>query len=280
MPMKKISFILIIALLISSFAYGSLDEIIGDHWSKGLIEESFVNKYLPYLGGDGFSEFSPDKPISVNNFSKSLNLLFKDYGYEVSPILNEDTLLRKEMVNILGDELINIGLLSNGNGDLPFKDINIMEKSNIDLLRLLYNLKIIQGDTNTQFSPERILSQAESVIILQRVRGVLDSMDIVSFKTLGLVQTFNGKEEITVIPQEDKVLVTITKQFPTPGYRMEVKNISKTKDEHKISLKIEGPPSDSEQLQVITYKTISLEIDKVGLGKMPYNFILEGYNKI
>ena len=151
---------------------------IGDHWSKTSIEEDFVRKYLPYFGEDDFAGFSPDGVISVSDFSKSLNLLLKDYNYTGYPMLNEDTLLRKEMVNILGDELINIGLLSNVNGDLPFKDINIMEKSNIDLLRLLYNLKIIQGDTNTQFSPERILSQAESVIILQRVRGVLDSMDI------------------------------------------------------------------------------------------------------
>ena len=278
--MKRISFLLIIVLLISSVAYGSLDDKIGNHWSKTSIEENFMKGYFPYLVDDDFSEFSPNGIITTGQFYKSISLLFKTYNYETDVIVGNRIISREKMVDILGKELEDIYGLADEKINLPFKDIDTMNKASVNLLNLLYNLDIINGDSNAQFSPKRPLSQAEAIIILQRVRNVLNTVDILPFKVIGLVQTFSGQEEIVVIPQTDKVLVTITKEFPTPGYNMEIKNIRKTKEGYKINFDIQEPPKDSIQLQVITYKTISLEIDKEHLGDMPYNFILEGYNII
>lgn len=280
--MKRISFLLIIALLISSVAYGSLDDRIGNHWSKASIEESFIKGYFPYLAEDDFSGFSPDGPVTGGEFSRSLSLLLKEYNYDLERVNDDNPISREKMVDILGGQLEIIQESSGENIIIPFKDIHTMNEKTRVLLGLLYKWEIINGDSNTQFAPGRNLSQAEAIIILQRLRGVLnqmDKVDTISFEVISLVQTFTGKEEMVVIPQGDKVIVTITKEFPTPGYGMEIKSIIRTEDGHKISFDIQGPPRDSEQLQVITYKTISLEIDKKELGDRPYNFILEGYNK-
>lgn len=278
--MKKISFLLIIVLLISSVAYGSLDDRIGNHWSKSVVEEDFVRGHFPYLLGDGFSEFSPNKAISINQFSTSLVSLLKSYGYESKVIVDDNPMSREKMASFLGGELEYLLGSAGENIYLPFIDLEAMDQGATKTLKLLYEIKIINGDANGQFSPKRNLSQAEAIIILQRTRAALNTIKPISFETMGIVQSFNGKEEITVIPQDDKVLLTITKEFPTPGYGMEIKNIVKTRDGFKINFNIENPPKDMIQLQVITYKTISLEMDKKDLGDMPYNFILEGYNKI
>lgn len=281
--MRKTSFLLIVALLISSVAYGSLDDRIGNHWSKTSIEEGFVRGYFPYLAGEDFSGFSPNGPITRGEFSRSLSLLLKEYNFQLEVIEDGYTLSREKMVDILGGQLEVIEGLGGENIIIPFKDVDSMDQKTRELLGLLYELEIIRGDRDGKFSPERVLSQAEAVIILQRVRQSLNTIDIVdkvAFKTLGIVQTFNGKEEIVVIPQTDKVVVSITKEFPTPGYGMEIEDIIRSEEGYKISFNIQKPPSDSVQLQVIAYKTISLEIDKAELGAMPYNFILEGYNKI
>lgn len=278
--MKRIIVLLVLILLSSSVVYADFDEGIGNHWSKGVIDEIFMEKYFPYLAENDFSRFKPNGPTTTDQFSKSIDLLFEHYNFETETILNNEDISREKMILILGNELENIGVKVDKNIGLPFKDINTMDQTNIDLLKMLYKLEIIKGETNSQFSPDRKLSQAEAIVILQRAKGVLNNMDKkISFKTLGVVQTFNGKEEITVIPQDEKVLVTITKQFPTPGYKIIVEDIVKIKEGYKINFNIEAPPRDSEQLQVITYKTISLEIDKDDLDQMPYNFILNGYNK-
>lgn len=280
MKLRVFLIIIIILSLSSSIAYASFEDSVENHWCEEFIDKNFIKKYFPNLSGNDFSEFKPDSFITINEFSNSVSLLFKDYGYDTEILYNNKYISREKMISILAKEIEDIGIPIDKNVQIPFKDINTMDQNNIELLKTLYKLEIIRGDTYTQFAPKRRLSQAEAVIILQRVRGRLNNMDTISFKTLGVVQTFNGEEEIIVIPQGEKVLVTITKQFPTPGYNMYVKNIIKTKDGHRIIFNIEKPPKDSIQLQVQTYKTISLKIDKKDLGQMPYNFILDGYNKI
>lgn len=276
---KKIITILAILLLTSSVVYGDLNEKIGTHWSKSTIERGFVDSYFPYLAENNYSRFNPNGRITAAEFSRSINLLFNQYNFNTETLRGEGNLSREEMVNILGGKLKALGILTDGSVNLPFNDISSMSKENIDMLKILYKAGIIQGDTNTQFSPNRDLSQAEAVITLQRARGPLGNAKAsIPFKILGTMQSFKGNEEITVIPQDEKVLVTITKEFPTPGYSMEIEDIVKTGNGYKINFNIEGPPKDSIQLQVITYKTITLEIGKEVLGDGPYNFILDGYN--
>jgi hypothetical protein len=105
-------------------------------------------------------------------------------------------------------------------------------------------------------------------------------MNTVAFETVGIVQSYNSQEEIIVTENKDKVMVTITKSFPTPGYSMDVDKIRKERDGFRVYIDTTPPKPDSIQLQVVTYKTLTMEIDKTVLGNPPYNFILDGFNKI
>lgn len=100
----------------------------------------------------------------------------------------------------------------------------------------------------------------------------------IAFKTLETVKTYDGEKEIKITENHDKVLISITKQFPTPAYSMDIKKI--TKEDHclKIFYDIKPPKEDMVQLQVMTYKTINIEIDKEKIGDPPYKLVLDESN--
>ncbi|NLC04090.1 MAG: hypothetical protein GX787_07430 [Tissierellia bacterium] len=279
--MKKwISLILIGVLLMSTLAFGTIDEKLSNHWSKNEVDKVFVAYYFPYLAKNNFERFQPSASISEQDFNLSLNSLFKDFQYDVTGIGGTANMSRGDMVNILGGKLLKVGLKDDMATSLPFIDINTMNSDRVVLLRLLYNHGIIKGDSVSSFGPLRSLSQVEAIIILQRVKLVLEEMNNVPFKTLGIVQTFNNQEEIIITNQGDNVLVTITKQFPTPGYTMSVQKVMKADNDYRIYFNITPPDPDSVQLQVITYKTLTMEIEKSKLGDPPYKFTFDGYNKV
>lgn len=104
-------------------------------------------------------------------------------------------------------------------------------------------------------------------------------MEEISFKTMGIRKNSKDEEAINVQCLKDKVLITITKAFPTPGYSISVDKIQETDEGYRIYLDEVPPLMDSIQLQVVTYKTITLEIDKKELKKPgPYRFILDGHD--
>lgn len=280
MRRRSIILLVIILLMSTTVAFGSIDDKLSNHWSKDVIDRSVLTYYFPYLAKNNFERLDPNAAMVEQEFNISVASLFKDNGYEVSGIGSEANLTRKEMVNLLGQRLKDIGITNDENINLPFKDINTMDNNSIELLRLLYKYNIIKGDSNTSFGPDRNLSQAEAIIILQRVKGVLEDMVSIPFKTLGVVQSINNQEAIVTTQEDDRVLVTITKEFPTPGYFMTIDRVAREKGGFKIYFDIKPPEPDSIQLQVITYKTITIEIEKDELGEPPYNFILDGYNKI
>ena len=275
------STILIIAIILcSSFSFASISEKLTNHWADSQINRSFVAYYFPYLSRDYFANFEPNEGISEQDFILSIASLFKDLGYDISLEGSPASITRENMVSILGSRLMDIGLEVENNTILPFKDVNTMSNDSIELLRLLYSNNIILGDSNTSFSPNRNLSQVESIIILQRVKEVLERMNTIAFKTLGIVQSYNNQEEIIIKEEKDKLLVTITKGFPTPGYSMTVDKILRERGSYRVYFDITPPAADSIQLQVVTYKTLTLEIDKGQLIIGPYNFKLDGFNSI
>ena len=279
--MKKVSILLIIAIILSSsLSFASISDKLENHWSDSQINRAFVAYYFPYLSKDNFAKFEPDGNISEQDFILSIASLFKDLGYDISLDGSPADVSREQMVNILATRLKDVGMELGKDTNLPFKDINTMSNDSIELLRLLYSNNIILGDSNTSFNPSRNLTQAESIIILQRVKGVLERMNTIIFKTLGIVQSYNNQEEIIIKEEPDKLLVTITKEFPTPGYSMTVNKILKERGSYRVYFDITPPPADSVQIQVITYKTLTLEIDKNQLNGGPYNFKLDGFNSI
>lgn len=280
--LKKFASILLIFAIVlsSSLSFASISDKLANHWSNSQINRTFVAYYFPYLSRDYFAKFDPDGEITEQEFILSTASLFKDLGYDILLDGISVGISRDDMVNILGNRLLDIGLVSENDVILPFKDVNTMSNDSIELLKLLYSNSIIVGDSAMNFSPSRKLSQAESIIILQRVKEVLERMNTVVFKTLGIVQSYNNQEEIIIKEENDKILVTITKEFPTPGYSMTVDKILRERGSYRVYFDITPPPSDAIQLQVITYKTLTLEINKDQLSGGPYNFKLDGFNSI
>lgn len=280
--MKKIlSLSLALILLLTTFTvFADMEEKLAGHWSENMIEKDFVAYYFPYLAKGAFEKLDPTATISNRDFYLSLASLAKDYdlGYTSNNIISNKGLTRKEIVKTLGNKLKKIENLRKGKKQIPFKDIKTMDDESIELLDLLYNLEIVNGVSKEKFAPDNIVTQAEAIIILQRTRKALDEMDQVSFITKGVVQSYNNQEAIIVKQSADKVLVTITKEFGTPGYGLNIdKIVREDENSYQIYLDITPPKIGMDLLQVITYKTITIEIEEEELrGKRPYTFIVEG----
>jgi len=269
---KKAAFLtLAFLIIVSTDSFASADEKLGNHWSKDYIEVDFLAYYFPYYAKDGFDKFNPESIIKSGDFSLSLASLSKDYDMDISieGFGLSSKLTRKDAVAFIGKKIVEDDTIKYDKKGIPFQDINTMDQESIELLKVLYNLGIIYGVSETRFEPDRELSQAEAIIILQRLKSVWKGLKEVDFDLKGMVQSYNSQEDIIVKEEEDSVLVTITKQFPTPGYSMNVEKILKDKGQCKIYLKIGPPRVDSEQAQVITYKTMTIEIDKEQLTQGP-----------
>lgn len=277
---RTISILMVMVILGAGFgSYASMEDKLGNHWSKDHIETEFLTFYFPYLGRENFKRLDLNGEITNQDITSSLASLGKDYGIEVKidGLLNEKALTRTEIVVKVGEIIEGLNLPRAKTKQLPFKDINRMNSNSIELLRRLYDLEIINGISPDKFGPERKLSQAEAIIILQRLKGVLESMEEISFRTMGIMQSYSGAESIKVNDLGDKVRLTITKSFPTPGYSLSVDKITNTKEGYKVLLNSKAPEADSIQIQVITYKTITIEIDREQLiNPAPYKFIVEG----
>lgn len=278
--MKKIiSLFLIIFMVLGGYAsFASYDEKVADHWSKGYLDKDFVAYYFPYLAKSDFDKFNPDEAIYDKDFSLSLASLSIDYGIEVDShdIGISKKLTRIEAVRIIGKKIIEDPVIKYEEKEIPFTDINTIDEESIKLLKILYSLGIINGVSKTSFQPYRFLTQSEAILILQRLKGVWEGMREVAFDVKGIIQSYNNQENVIVREEGDKVLVTITKEFPTPGYTMGVKRILKGSNEYKILLDIVPPSQDAILPQVITYKTMTLEIEKKQLTQgPPYIFIVE-----
>ncbi|MDY0235674.1 MAG: S-layer homology domain-containing protein [Gudongella sp.] len=269
--------ILVMLLLISSTAFASMEDKLIGHWAKDTINKEFLSYYFPYFARDEFNEFYPNKAIARDRFGLSTASIFKVKGYTVLGMENPGELTRKEMLRIVGSRLEEIGLVTDPNYSLDFADITGLSEEFIDYLKILNKEGIVLGDGGSSFSPDRKLTQAEAVVVLQRLESLLNRINRISFVTKGVENSYNNREELVTMINENNVVLSITKQFPTPGYSLLVKEILKHGDMFKVYLQIEKPSTDSMQLQVITFKTITIDIDKTELGDGPYNFVVEGF---
>src|SRR5690606_28089743 len=125
---------------------------------------------------------------------------------------------RVQMANIVGRKLIEESIVSNSGKDTPFVDIGQLTKEEKRSIAALYNHGLISGVSKTKYVPYRKATQAEAIIFLQRISDLLDKRTYIPFKLLGIVESYSGKEDIIWRIVNDKVLITITKAFPTPGY--------------------------------------------------------------
>ena len=105
-------------------------------------------------------------------------------------------------------------------------------------------------------------------------RGIDMSKKTIPFKIKNIEQDYSLREEGIVLKDLETFLeISITKEFQTPGYDLEVKEIiEEDEGKFKIIISIIPPKKDSILLQVIVYKTIIVEVDKYYLGDGPYTF--------
>ncbi len=281
--MKRfLSFVLGLVIFSSStvaFANGDMASKISGHWSENILEKDFVSYYFPYLAKNNFEKLNPNENIIEKDFALSLGSLSKDYNLNAitNSIIHDKEIKRIELVNIIGERLGDLVETKKNKFELPFKDINNIEKESIESIRLLYSLNMISGVSAEEFAPDKMVTQAEAIVILQKMKGVLEDMKEIHFDIKGVVQSYNSQENIIVKEKENSVLVTITKQFASPGYSLGVGKIKKEDKEYKVVLDIVSPNSGTILPQVITYKTITIEVDKSQLNtKSPYNFTVEG----
>ena len=272
---KLLSILLILALLsIANPILAQMEDKLSNHWAKNQIQEDFFLYYFPYLAKEDFKNFSPNSPIKENEFLLSFSSLLKNQGYSNSELGWDVDLTRGQMARIVGGKLLEENIIYKGDKDPVFKDIKDRPMEEKNSIKALYNAGIIEGEKTTKYNPKRLATQAEAIVLLQRVAKVLEK-NTIPFDLLGIVQTYSGNEGISIKENSDKIVLSITKSFPTPGYNMEVEKITKGQDNYKVHLKITPPPRDSEQLQVIAFKTITIEINKKHIDP-PYIFIMEG----
>ncbi|MBZ2175015.1 protease complex subunit PrcB family protein [Schnuerera sp. xch1] len=287
--------ILIFSISITSAVFADMNEKIGNHWSGGQINRDFLLYYFPYLAKENFKRLSPEEPINEDEFLLSFSSLLKEKGYTPVEVGWKTALDRIEMVRIIGEKLAELEVVEFDTKDMPFIDIDGITESQRQALSNLYSIGIIDGQSNAKFNPYAKITQAEAIIVLQRINNLLDNIandehidepgesrepEEIPFTLSGIIQSYFGKEGINTRIQEDKGLVTATKMFPTPGYSVEVEKITKDNGEYKIYLDITPPDEESILPQVITYKTITMEIDKQYLGNPPYNFVWGNFFKL
>ncbi|WP_422486379.1 S-layer homology domain-containing protein [Gudongella sp. DL1XJH-153] len=279
MNKKTLSILMALVLIIASGStvFGDIQDKLDGHWAENTIDKTFASHYFPYLARDDFQNFQPDSEILRESFTLSLASLCKEEGYTVLGIETPGALTRKAMVRIIGNRLMEIGLDSAEGHSLPFMDISSMDNEAINSLKLLHREGIVKGESNSVFNPGRNLTQAEAIIVLQRTQSAIRGYKEIEFRTLGVTQNYTNQEEVVTRVSDNVVNLVITKEFPTPGYTISVENILREDGYYKVHFKITPPDPDTILAQVITYKTITIEISKEELGEPPYDFVVEGF---
>lgn len=272
-----LSLVLIFVLSLGSITFAQLESKLEGHWAKNEIDKTFMAYYFPYMAKNNFEGFEPNTGTSKQDFTLSLISLFKDRGYEVSGLGDPGILTRRDMASIIGSRLVEAGFTVESSHQLPFTDVGSMSEVEKGYLSLLHQLGVVKGESNSVFSPIRRLSQAEAVVLIQRLDGVLKKQSEISFQIIDSEQSYDKQEEMTTMIGDEKVTLIITKEFPTPGYSIEIEKIVREKELFRIYFKINQPDPDMIYPQVITYQTLTVEIPKAELGEPPYNFVVEGF---
>lgn len=281
--MKRIiTFVLVLTVIlsVSAPAFADLEDILGNHWLKAEMDKDFFLYYFSYLAREDFKRFNPNEAIREDEFLLSFSSLLKNMGYSTAELKFRNGIKRIEMVRAIGDNLFNIADIQADDVELPFTDISDIADEELMALKKLYSAGIIKGQSNSMFNPYAYTTQAEAVVVLQRIRDYLSSLDKdktasreIPFTLLGTIQSYTGEEGIKTKVEDSKVVVTITKMLPTPGYIVKVEKIVKENEEYRVYLSVTPPDPDSIVPQVIVYKIITIEIDKSELGEPPYSFV-------
>lgn len=297
MNRKLIFIILFISLLFTSnYVFADKDEYLKGHWAEKLVDKQFINKHFDYLSNEETS-FEPDNNITKEQFMISLysllkeaypslhdwnNIEFLDFFKEKEIVLNdenlkEDILFRKDAVKFVIKSLESIEQLEIKTSENKYIDLQELSQEYITYILKASNLGIVNGYLDNTFKPNKSINQIEAIIILKRLERELNMYkNTIPFNVISSDKAYNLKgETINVQELEDKIIINITKEFSTSGYSMNIDKIVKQSEgNYSIYLNINKPNPNSITLQVITYQTLTIEIDKKYLDDGEYKFTL------
>lgn len=279
--MKKIMKLLYIVsvaglcCLFSFVSFAGIGEKLEGHWSKDLIKEQTIAEFFPKLAENNFENLSPSGNISISDTASAFSMLYKKYNKEklLPPSSSAKEFRRKEILMLLVPALKDTnGKLAQPTHPLPYLDCESLTQQEIYLLQLLTEQHLIKGNTKTTFLPNNIMTQSEVIILLQRLEShflreqpLPSEGRLLPFQILESSLNYNDYEGIQTDETDDTVRITITMQFPTPGYSFSVQKMILSKNGIEIVPEIVSPPRDSEQLQVITYYKTTVEIKKADI---------------
>lgn len=297
MKNRIILLILVISLLFAgSHVFADSNEYLKGHWAEKLVDNKFIDKHFDYLLNKE-TTFNFNSNITKEQFMISLYSLTKEIYpslyddsdtefldfFKEKGILSEDEnvqgdiLLRKDAVRFVVSALESIQETETKTSENKYTDLQELSQEYITYILKASSLGIVNGYPDNTFKPNKSVSQIEAIIILKRLEGeLIMNKNTIPFNVINNNKSYayNSEEEaINIQESNGKVIINITKRFPTSGYSMSIdKVVRKSQGNYNIYLKINKPNPGSITLQVITYKSLTIEIDKKYLDDGQYSF--------
>lgn len=302
---KNIALILIIALTLSSLsAFANVELNLKGHWAESVVDKQIVKDHFKYLLKEGFKVSDLNNTLDKKYFFLSLYTMLNEHQKESidkntektnidnavkylksKQILEKDgsiegKITRKEAVKYVMKtiELSKEIVLAN-TSFMPFKDILGLDDEYKRYISKSSMIGIVKGYGDSTFRPEENTTVIEGIIFLQRLRGEIEEMNKnIPFKVVEEKWFGTGTNNLVTVKQSSgKMLVSITKEFPTSGYNLTVNRVEKyAHGKYKIHVDIKAPSPNSIVLQVISYKTVTIEIDRKLLDSGNNTFEISG----
>ncbi|SCG81799.1 hypothetical protein DW1_0178 [Proteiniborus sp. DW1] len=298
---RKVAIMLLIALFLSSLSiYADININFKGHWGESIIDKQFLQDHFNYLIKEDTKASDLDQPIDKKYFILSLYTILNGYQKEEidknsektnienatkylrsKQILEKDgniegKLTRKEAVKYLVKTLeLSKEIEISDASFMPFKDMLGLSEEYKKYISKASMIGIVKGYGDSTFRPEENTTVIEGIIFMQRLKGEVEEMNKnIPFKIVKEKWSGIGTNNLVTTKQsKEKVLVTITKEFPTSGYNLTVKRVEKyAQGKYKIHVDIKTPKPNDILLQVISYKNITIEIDKKLLDSRNYTF--------
>lgn len=304
--MKKIIVLLIILTLFlgSQTTFAETDLNFKGHWAEGVIDQEFIKEHFNYLLKEDIKVSDLNNTLDKKYFLLSLyTILNKDQKEEIDQkeektniedavkyltkkeILEEEEsiegkLTRKDAVKyIIKTMELSSEIELADTSYMPFKDIIGLSDEYKMYISKASMVGIAKGYGDSTFRPDDNITAIESILFLQRLEGEIEEMDKnIPFKVVEQNWEGHGVNNLVTIKQSsNKVQITLTKEFPTTGYNMTVARVEKyAPRKYRIHLNIKAPEPDKIVLQVISYKNITIEIDRKLLDSGSCTFEIAG----
>ena len=271
--------------------FAGMSERLEGHWSKGVLKEKTVTEFFPTKAAEDFAKLLPKQEMMRTEVVDALNLLYKKYGKTLLENPESTELMKRgDIIPLLAPAFrTKENTLPTANINLTFEDIKGMAQDRLELLQLLVERKILNGISKTLFAPDRVMTQSEVMITVQRLAQMLDREKTetqlqtgkeLKFRLVGQSQSYNDSEGFFFRETEDAVRLSLIKRFPTPGYSLQVDKILAGTKGLLVQWHADAPAPDLMLAQVITYQTLTVEIPKSELPKgTPLEFFVDGFER-